>query len=47
VAGRVAVDTPMAASRLVDKLNVGQRFIPVVRDDGVDLVQRTHVLTLD
>jgi hypothetical protein len=47
VAGRVAVDTPTAASRLVDKLNVGQRFIPVVRDDGVDLVQRTHVLTLD
>ena len=47
VAGRVVVDTPPAASRLVDKLNNGQRFIPVVRDDGVDLVQRTHVLTLD
>jgi len=47
VAGRVVVDTPQAASRLVDKLNNGERFIPVVRDDGVDLVQRTHVLTLD
>lgn len=47
VAGRVAVDTPQAASRLVDKLNSGQRFIPVVRDDGIDLVQRIHVLTLD
>lgn len=47
VAGWVAVDTPVAASRLVDKLNCGQRFIAVVRDDGVDLVQRIHVLTLD
>ena len=47
LAGRVVVDTPQCASRLVDKLNSGERFIPVVRDDGIDLVQRTHVLTLD
>jgi hypothetical protein len=47
VSGCVMVDTPLASSRLVDKLNNGLRFVPVVRDDGIDLVQRTHVLTLD
>ena len=47
VRGQVMVDTPEASSRLVDKLNHAQRFIPVVRDDGIDVVHQVHVLTLD
>ncbi len=47
VCGQVQVDSPETASRLVDKLNRAPRFIPVVCDQGVDLVQREHVLTLD
>jgi len=47
VCGEVMVDTPEASSRLVDKLNHAQRFIPVVRDDGIDVVHQGHVLTLD
>lgn len=47
ITGRVAVETPESLSRNVDKLNLALRFLPVVRDDGVDLVQRCHVTTLD
>jgi hypothetical protein len=47
VQGRVLVETPPAASRLVDKVNMAPRFIPVMRDGGVDFVQRTHVRRLD
>jgi hypothetical protein len=47
ISGRVAVETPWASSRLVDKLNHSQRFIPVVTDTGVDFVQRIHVMRVD
>ncbi|MFQ5719733.1 MAG: hypothetical protein ACE5IK_09290 [Acidobacteriota bacterium] len=45
--GRLAVTTPRAASRLVDKLNNAGRFIPLVRDDSVELVHRRHVLSME
>jgi hypothetical protein len=47
VAGRVAVETPRFQSRLVDKLNHAERFIPVISDKAVDFVQRSHVVRLD
>jgi hypothetical protein len=47
VAGRVAVETPPSQSRLVDKLNHAERFIPIVSDEAVDFVQRSHVVRLD
>jgi hypothetical protein len=47
VAGRVAVETPRFQSRLVDKLNHAERFIPVVSDEAVEFVQRSHVVRLD
>lgn len=47
ITGQVAVQTPESLSRAVDKLNCAPRFLPVVRDDGVDVVQRCHVTTLD
>ena len=45
--GRVAVETPRSQSRLVDKLNHAERFIPIISDESVDFVQRDHVLRLD
>ena len=48
VAGHVAVDTPRAASRLLDKLNREHRFIPLIRDDGgTEFIHRAHVVRLD
>ena len=48
VAGRILVDTPRAASRLLDKLNLEHRFIPLIRDDGgTEFVHRAHVVRLD
>jgi hypothetical protein len=46
VSGEVAVETPWASSRLVDKVNQEQRFVPVISDEGLLFVQRTHVLRL-
>jgi hypothetical protein len=45
--GRVVVETPRSQSRLVDKLNHAERFIPIISDESVDFVQRDHVLRLD
>lgn len=47
ICGRVAVETPWSSSRLVDKLNHAQRFIPLITDGGVDFVQKAHVLRVD
>ncbi len=47
ISGRVAVETPWSSSRLVDKLNHAQRFIPVITDGGVEFVQRSHVMRVD
>jgi|GEM_PF-3205539 len=47
ITGQVAVETPESLSRTVDKLNRALRFLPVIREDGVDVVQRCHVTTLD
>ena len=47
ISGQLAVQTPDSLSRPVDKLNNALRFLPVVHDDGVDIVQRCHVTTLD
>ncbi len=47
VAGRVAVETPRSQSRLVDKLNHAERFIPIISDEAVDFVQCSHVVRLD
>jgi hypothetical protein len=46
--GCIAVDTPWASSRLLDKLNQEFRFIPLIRDDGgYEFVHRAHVVRLD
>ena len=46
--GRIAVETPWASSRLLDKLNQEYRFIPLIRDDGgYEFVHRAHVVRLD
>jgi hypothetical protein len=42
--GRLCVDTPLASSRLVDKLNLASRFVPVLADDGIVFVNRDHVI---
>jgi hypothetical protein len=42
--GRLCVDTPLASSRLVDKLNLATRFVPVLAEDGLVFVNRDHVI---
>lgn len=44
--GRLVLAAPAAASRLVDKLNQTQRFIPIISDGAVDLVHCRHVLCM-
>ena len=44
--GKLVVAAPASASRLVDKLNQTQCFIPIISDDAVDLVHRRHVLCM-
>jgi len=44
--GRLALAAPASASRLVDKLNQTQRFIPIISDNAVDLVHSRHVLCM-
>ena len=42
--GALLVETPPAASRVVDKLNQRQRFVPLMSDVGIDLIHRRHIL---
>ncbi len=42
--GRVGIPSPDTASRLVDKLNQCESFIPVVSDRSVDFVNRDHLV---
>ena len=44
LAGRPVVETPEALSRVVDKLNRAQRFMPFVSEDGVDFIQVCHIV---
>lgn len=42
--GRIPLDTPLASSRLVDKLNLATRFMTLVTDGGLDFVQRAQIV---
>lgn len=42
--GTLALDTPTSASRIVDKLNQASSFVPFVTADGIDFVQKSHVV---
>ncbi len=44
VKGMLSIDTPITLSRLLDKLNLAATFVPVVTDDGIDFVRRSHVV---
>ena len=43
ITGRLVLETPTAQSRLVDKVNHGLSFVPFVTEEGVDLVNSTHI----
>ena len=43
ITGRLVLETPISQSRLVDKVNQGLSFVPFVSDEGVDLVNCTHI----
>jgi hypothetical protein len=47
VAGEIMIETPWSLSRLVDKMNHDQRFIPIRCDHGLVAVQRSHVVRVD
>jgi hypothetical protein len=42
--GKVAIATPLACSRLVDKLNQATGFVPVITTHGIDFVHTMHVV---
>jgi hypothetical protein len=42
--GRLFTETPAFSSRLLDKLNHGPRFVPFTSADGVDFIQKSHVV---
>jgi hypothetical protein len=44
VHGRLGLPAPRAASRVLDKLNQAERFIPFVSAEGHELVQKRHVV---
>ena len=44
ILGVIEVATPVRNSRLVDKLNLAQRFIPVRNDDGLHIIQSRHII---
>lgn len=44
ITGRLALETPLTASRLVDKFNMAPSFLPFVTDECVELVHASHVV---
>lgn len=44
VKGTLSLDTPETSSRVVDKLNLAESFVPVVTDEGIDFVRKSHVV---
>lgn len=44
IEGRLVLETRWSSSRLLDKLNQAEQFIPIVTGRGVEFVQRDHVL---
>lgn len=47
LSGRLAVETRWSSSRLLDKLNMAQRFVPFVTDQGIEFVQRDRMVRID
>lgn len=47
VRGHLALETPWAASRLLDKLNMAPDFVPLVTADGVEFIQRSHFVRVE
>jgi hypothetical protein len=44
--GRPVVETPVAASRLLDKFNHAPTFVPFVTDDGIDFVHTDRIVRI-
>ena len=44
VSGRLILETRLASSRLLDKLNQAPAFVPFVTDHGVELINRGRVV---
>ncbi|HKQ59878.1 MAG TPA: hypothetical protein VJS92_01260 [Candidatus Polarisedimenticolaceae bacterium] len=44
VVGQILIDAPPSASRMLDKLNLAGRFVPVAAADGIHFVHLTHVV---
>ena len=42
--GMLSIETPTNSSRLVDKLNFADGFVPVYTGDGIDFVRKSHVV---
>jgi len=47
VAGQLKIEAPWTSSRLVDKLNQAERFIPIANGHGYQFIQATHVAEVD
>jgi hypothetical protein len=47
LSGRLAVETRWSSSRLLDKLNLNQRFVPLVTDEGIEFVQRNQMVRIE
>jgi hypothetical protein len=46
VSCRPVVETPVASSRLIDKLNHTPLFMTVITDDGVEFVRAAHIVRI-
>ena len=44
--GRPLVETPVTASRLLDKFNAARRFLPFVTDEGLVFIQHSYILRI-
>ncbi len=42
--GRLLLDAPSGASRLLDKFNQAATFLPFATEDGVEFVNRAHIV---
>ncbi len=47
VSGEIVLDTPPSAARLLDKLNLADRFLAVRNADGFEFVQRDHIVHVE
>ena len=42
--GQIYLDTPSESSRVLDKLNLAARFVAVISEYGIDLIQKRHIV---